>query len=266
MFCFLTFVFSINPSLADAQTSKKSKFRIVEGSGDQPRRTYQDLFVEIEGREYLITNEYLQVHPFKTINQIIDLDGDGNEEVILEIAHGGNCCGPTFVVISSRDKYFYSIARHSSLDGALFPKIKVIEENNRLLLQSMTISNVQNMENKITLLEFTYGGLIEISSVNNGLLLSAIVEINASDFQAPKFDPIITNIDLDGDRASDKLTCRLWLRWDEVICEVNSTKVGNVELLSSCDRVGVLETSRMGMKDLVCGRSKVMSYNGSAYE
>jgi len=33
-----------------------------------------------------------------------------------------------------------------------------------------------------------------------------------------------------------------------------------------CDRVGALETSTNGLRDMVCGRSRVMSFDGTLYE
>ena len=179
------FTFLINPAIVQGQTSENSQYKIVEQGGELPRRSYQDLFVEIDGREYLVTNEHLQVYPFKSIFKVIDLDRDGRDEAILEIAHGGNCCGPEFIVVSPRDKYFYSISRHSSLDGAIFPKLSVLEKENRLLLQSRTISATLDMGEVITLLEFIHGEFLEVSRVVNAALLPALIEINSSDFQLP---------------------------------------------------------------------------------
>jgi len=260
------FTLLINPVITHAQTSENFQYRIVEQGGEQPRRSYQDLFVQVDGREYLVTNEHLQVYPFKSIFKVIDLDQDGRDEAILEIAHGGNCCGPEFVVVSPRDKYFYSISQHSSLDGAFFPKLSVLEKENRLLLQSRTISATLDMGEVITLLEFIHGELLEVSRVVNAALLSALVEINSSDFQLPELEPITSIIHLDSDNENDALTCRFWDRWGEIICEIQSTEFGIVELSSSCDRVGVLETSSNGLRDMVCGRSRVMSFDGTRYE
>lgn len=255
-----------NPASIHAQISENSQYRIVEHGGEQPRRSYQDLFVNIDGREYLVTNEHMQVYPFKSIFKVIDLDGDGRDEAILEIAHTGNCCGPEYVVISPRDEYFYSVSRHSSLDGAIFPKLSILTEGNRLLLQSRTISSTLDMGEVITLLEFAHGELFEISSVANSALLPALIEINSSDFQLQEVDPITRSFDLDNDNRKDELTCRFWDRWREIICEIHSTKLGTVELSSSCDRVGVLETSSNNLRDLVCGRSRVMTFDGVRYE
>lgn len=265
--CLLAFMFLFISKGVFAESFQQPKFKILEQSGEQPRRAYQDLFVQFEGREYLITDEYLHVHPFKSINQLIDLDGDGVDEVILQIAHGGNCCGPGFVIVSFRDKLFYSIAKHYYLDGKRFPELSITKSNDRPLIKVRSISGAasEDMAETMTVLEFNEGELFEITSVENAALLPAIIEINSTDFISSELEPISKSFNADNDTAADSLSCTLWLRWNDVSCEVLSTKFGRIEIPIACKRIGVLETLTMGVKDLVCGRSKILTFNGEAY-
>ena len=61
------------------------------------------LFVNDNGKTYLIEPEnedwYLG-NFYKEVIETLDLDGDGYEEALLRTQGGGNCCGPTFFVIS----------------------------------------------------------------------------------------------------------------------------------------------------------------------
>ena len=75
----------------------------------------------------------------------------------------------------------------------------------------------------ITLLEFINGELVEVSRVVNAALLLALTEINSSDFQLPELEPITNIIHLDSDNKNDAVTCRIWDRWSEIICEIHST-------------------------------------------
>ena len=59
------------------------------------------LFVEENGTRYIIelddTELWYVTHFYKTIEAVVDLDGDGIGEVLLKTQSGGNCCGPTFL-------------------------------------------------------------------------------------------------------------------------------------------------------------------------
>lgn len=74
------------------------------------------LFAEENGIKYLIELDDKELwnvtHFYKTITAVIDLDGDGIAEVLLETQSSGNCCGPTFHVIKRIDESFYDILSH----------------------------------------------------------------------------------------------------------------------------------------------------------
>ena len=51
-----------------------------------------------------------------------------------------------------------------------------------------------------------------------------------------------------------------------MICEVQSSINGGVEINTGCKRVGILETKTRGMVDLVCNRFRKFEFNGIQYK
>jgi hypothetical protein len=50
-----------------------------------------------------------------------------------------------------------------------------------------------------------------------------------------------------------------------MICEIQSSIYGVVEINTGCKRVGILETKTRGMVDLVCNRFSKFKFNGTEY-
>ena len=91
--------------VATAIYGENIEYRIVDISewdtSELPRRSFgEDLFAVIDGTDYLITNDHFEDYRYKSIYAQEDLDGDDRDEVILEIHHGGNCCGSEYAIVS----------------------------------------------------------------------------------------------------------------------------------------------------------------------
>lgn len=254
-------------------SAKEVRYYIVDNSkldkADLPRRSYgEDLFAVVDGRDYLITNDHLVDYRYKSIFAKADLDSDGRDEVILEIHHGGNCCGSEYAIVSHRGENYFSIIQHEVFDGAGFPSAELIDAGGQKLIQVVNIpAGVDNTSQTqtISLLRFEYGQLTLLSQSENASIIPAILEVNSFEFDEDNPIQIIKEFDADGDDTADKLICDYWSRWGDVVCDLDSSVFGYQDLSLGCDRIGVLSSKSNGMNDLVCNRFSRLTFNGATY-
>lgn len=253
--------------------AKEVRYYIVDNSkldkADLPRRSYgEDLFAVVDGKDYLITNDHLVDYRYKSIFAKTDLDSDGRNEVILEIHHGGNCCGSEYAIVSHRGENYFSIIQHEMFDGAGFPSVELVDIGGEKLIQVVNINTgVDNTSQTqtISLLRFEYGQLTLLSQSENASIIPAIVEVNSFEFDKDNPVQIIKEFDADSDDTADKLICDYWSRWGDVVCDVDSSVFGYQDLSLGCDRIGVLSSKSNGMNDLVCNRFSRLTFNGATY-
>jgi len=260
-------------SLSFPVLSQEVTYYIVDNSSidsvELPRRSYrEDLFASINGTEYLITNEHLQIYYHKSIFAQEDLDGDGRDEVILEIHHGGNCCGSEYAIVSHRGENYFSITQHEVFDGAGFPSFELVDYKGERLIE--VVNSSTGVDNKsqsqtISLLRFEYGQLKLLSQSENASIIPAIVEVNSYEFDQDNPIQIIKEFDADGDDTADKLVCDYWARWGAAVCDVDSSAFGYQDLSLGCHRVGVLPERSNGLSDLVCNHFSVLKFDGQEY-
>ena len=249
------------------------KYYIVDNSISEtrelPRRSYrEDLFVSVDGTEYLITNEHLQIYYHKSIFAQEDLDGDGRDEVILEIHNGGNCCGSEYAVVSHLGKTYFSIIQHDVFNGAGFPSLNLVDINGEKLIQVVNLSEGAGNTSQtvlISLLRFEYGQLTLLSQNKNASIIPSIVEVNSFEFDKDNPMQIVREFDGDGDDIADKLICDYWPRWGSTVCDIDSSVFGYQDFSFGCKRFGVLKSSSNGLRDLVCNQSSVLRFDGSSY-
>jgi len=238
-------------------------------TSDLPRRSYrEDLFVSVDGTEYLITNEHLQIYYHKSIFAQEDLDGDGRDEVILEIHHGGNCCGSEYAIVSHRGDTYFSVIQHEVFDGAGFPTFDLVDYKGEKLIQVVNMPDgAENTSQSvsISLLKFEYGQLTLLSQSENASIIPAIVEVNSFEFDEDNPAQIIKELDADGDEIADNLICDYWPRWRSTVCDVESSVFGYQDLSLGCNRVGVLATRSNGLSDLVCNHFSVLRFDSKKY-
>ena len=260
--------------IATAIYAENIEYRIVDNSNldssELPRRSLgEDLFAVIDGTDYLITNDHFEDYRYKSIYAQEDLDGDGRDEVILEIHHGGNCCGSEYAVVSHRGENYFSITQHEAFDGAGFPSFEFVDYKGEKLIQVVNMPNgAENTSQSImiSLLKYEYGQLTLLSQTENASLIPAIVEVNSFEFDQENPVQIIKEFDADGDDIADKLVCDYWPRWSSTVCDVESSVFGYQDLSTGCHRVGVLANRSNGLSDLVCNHFSVFRFNGVGYE
>ena len=222
------------------------------------------LFAEENGIKYLIELDdkelWYVTHFYKTITAVIDLDGDGIEEVLLETQSSGNCCGPTFHVIKRIDEGFYDILSHEELEGWPSVSINQREDMNTLLVRNYS-EGVENtsMEETLVKLELVDGNLRLISKSSNKAMVHAAMQVTSEELKEIGDKTLEYDLDLDG--KLDRLSCSYWDRWGAVSCTLTSSQHGELMISGACDRIGILPTTTNKMHDLVCDRSGVLSWD-----
>ena len=223
----------------------------------------QVLYAVVDGIEYqIVPNDLNWNEAYIEIENIADLDGDGEPEAIVSTSHGGNCCGPNVFVVSHRGEGFFSAQTHEHLTG--WPSVKIAEQYGDKLLsvENWSFDQQTNLKvEELSLFRFHYGKLELLSYSQNVGYVSSAVEITALDVE--KQDVSLT-FDINGDGIKEELLCSLWERWREVSCQgvysgQNSNSPQKFQL--SCSRIGFLQTKTNGYHDVVCNQKWIMRYD-----
>jgi hypothetical protein len=253
-------IFLVLAAFSPAFSEAKYSVARIEATG------WDSLVAEIDGISYSITTEDWEFLPLMSIEHQLDLDGDGFLEAILSTHHGGNAIGPHFFVVSHRGDAFFSIDTHYEMEG--WPTLELLERDGETLILIKNLeTGAGNTSIKETqaLFRFKYGKLELLSLLENSALIWAEKEITGeqlSKADAPSLS-LFSDIDLDG--QEDEFRCKYWERWGAAQCEIFFANKKTLDLNLGCNRFGILETTSMGMKQLVCNRALILSFNGSNY-
>ena len=228
------------------------------------KEAQQLLYAQKDNMEYLIAPSDLRWNSaYIEIQDVVDLDGDGEPEALVRTSHGGNCCGPNFFVVSYRGDGFFSAETHDALTG--FPEVEVRKQNgeNLIFVDNWTYKDDQEIAvNEKSIFRFSYGSLELLSHLESVGVMAALVDVTASDV---KNEPKIIEFDLDSDGQVDRIECSYWPRWEAVDCRsrLSSSKTGqkSFNLQFACTRMGILSSKTHGFHDLVCDRSRVFKMN-----
>jgi hypothetical protein len=222
------------------------------------------LFVEENGIQYVIELDdkelWYVTYFYKSIEAVVDLDGDGIGEVLLKTQSGGSCCGPTFHIIKRVDEGFYDILSHEELQG--WPSVSINQSENRTSLLVRNASegtDNTSMEDTIVELEVVDGKLRLISKSSNTAMIHAAMQVTSEELKTIGNKTLEYDLDLDG--KPDRLECSYWDRWGAVSCSLNSSKYGEQMINGGCNRIGILPTTANKMHDLVCDRSDILSWD-----
>ena len=228
-----------------------------------PMETEGDnLFAEVDGKNYLIYDPDFEYFAIKRIQQVLDLDGDGRLEVIFGLHLGGNGSGYTYAIASHRGDGSFTVHMHE--DFYSWADVQVLEDRNLVINQkSIGVGNVSMEENQYVF-RFKKGQLALVSQQSFNAILPAEIEILAADLRDEPSQSIILETHLDQDQSRDSIFCEYWPRWGSMFCEIWSSQTGLIKL-PSCKSVGVLNTSTNGFRDLVCDRGEVLKFNGYNY-
>jgi hypothetical protein len=136
-----------------------------------------DLYAEVEGQIYLITQpEWNDVYKYKSIIFSQDLDGDGLNEAVASLNHGGNCCPIEYALVSYRGDGFFGVSTLPEFASWIEPVLIDLRERPTIKVLSPK-DGYDNATIDENLLYFTveYGALKLQSTLSNGGLLFAII-------------------------------------------------------------------------------------------
>ena len=221
------------------------------------------LYVLDGGKRYLIEPDrsdwYLDSF-HKEVELTVDLDNDGVKEAVLRTHGGGNCCGPTFFIVDKVEDGFFSVLTHEELTG--WPSVSIKDGTNGTEIWVHNLSEgYENTSQERTLAILTLkNGKLELRAkyFNHASLVSEL-EVTAAEVSSGENKILEVDLDLDG--KMDQMVCSYWARWGAVSCDINSSQHGEFHLSGGCNRIGVLETTTNGMRDLVCNRDDIFRFN-----
>ena len=244
-------------------------FWVVETDSDSFYDRRSLVFVEEDGIKYLIEDGnkvfWYEEQIYKTIQETVDLDGDGFEEAILRTQQGGNCCGPIYYVIKRIEKGFYSILKHEEFSG--WPSVDIEKKDKKI---SIIVKNLSegadntSMKETISELVLNDGQLQLLNKHENNAFIFAEHEVTSEELRQINNKELEYDFDLDGNK--DILSCSYWERWGAVTSTLQSSILGEVLISGGCNRLGILTSVSNGMHDLVCNRSDVLTWDTTKVE
>lgn len=193
-----------------------------------------------------------------------DFDGDGQVDLLHSWSGGGNCCAPSYAVLSLQGGRFVNVT-HPEFYGWGDPEVQQTPQGYRFLIET-TESGVgqTDLNGRFTAFAFTGSALQLVESRVLDQMLPALAQLSVQDYDRPGFDkryPLKMQYDLDGSGSLDLLHCSWWERWGVINCEIQMATGRKITLSTGCVRLGILSSRTAGMPDLVCGRETVLRFD-----
>ena len=93
----------------------------------------------------------------------------------------------------------------------------------------------------------------------------ATTEISITDV-SDGFENRALFFDIDDDGEKDEFDCSFWGKYQHFQCSIHATRSGlTVEEFDYCAVLGILDTSTNGLRDLVCDRREIFTFDGIEY-
>ncbi|WP_299966110.1 hypothetical protein [uncultured Roseobacter sp.] len=197
-----------------------------------------------------------------------DFDNNGHTDLLYSWSSGGNCCPPSFGVLSYFGNGVFKDLTHDDFWSWNDPELTTRGTKTRFRVDSV-VSGMGGTETSSTMnvFEIADGELVQIENGVATAYVPSLVELFATDFEKyaiSKSQTISVGIDVDLDNEQDTMVCSWWERWGLIVCEIHASAKGMIETSTGCTRVGVLETSSDGVRDLVCNRDTIMRYSAAS--
>ena len=228
----------------------------------------RQLYAELKGQRYFIhpTNDVGQYwggygdeegydRPLE-ITKVIDLDGDGYLEAVVQTLNGGMSAISRWYIVSHRGGGFFTVETHRDLDSYNGNNPIEIKKMN----DSMVIIITNADEDEQHVFGFKFGKIELLTKLENSSLVLSEVEILSESLSVTSPQSIYSDMDMDG--VEDEIKCNYWDRWGSMICDIYASKNGKIFVSVGCKRTGVLKSIKNGMKQLVCGKDTILSYGG----
>lgn len=217
----------------------------------------------IDGESYAVADlpECLQLEHTQ------DFNGDGYLDALVTdvIACGGNAVGNQhFFVYYDGENFHATESFGYSWDA---PVVEPWQGNITVYTVSTNMGLNNEDEQIIRERHILRDGQAEQVWLEESEEIEALLELRSSAFDLLNYDPDSTlamTFDFDDDGQGETMTCSFWQRWGTLDCNVELK--GEAINISSCRRVGVLESRHNGVHDIVCGNEEVYIWTGESYQ
>jgi hypothetical protein len=193
-----------------------------------------------------------------------DFDGDGQMDLLHSWSGGGNCCAPSYAILSLQGGRFVN-ATHPEFYGWQEPQVQHTPQGYRFVIETTEAGVGQtDLNGRLSAFAFNGGALQLVENRVLDQMLPALAELSVADYDRPGFDkayPLKMQYDLDGTGRMDLFQCSWWERWGMLTCEVQMSTGHRIAINTGCVRLGVLPSHTAGLPELVCGRETVLRYD-----
>lgn len=105
----------------------------------------------------------------------------------------------------------------------------------------------------------------ELSESNNAATTEHLIEITAKQLSASNSQTFVYHLNLDNDEWDAVIAFDLLPKSRHLQCDVDLTMHGKFSLKETCKRFAVLTTLSNSVKNLRCGRRKIVKFDGSRF-
>jgi hypothetical protein len=185
-----------------------------------------------------------------------DFNGDGIIDALVSMSAGGNAVPEEYSFVTVADGKVVQ----APIEGGL-GEWTIIRENGRAL-----VSSTEDTGTDVWGFDGTRAVKVRSTTIEPLKTLAEIRGVGAM-YSKPDLTRTI-DVDLDGDGQPDRIECAIWPRWGSFTsCELPLPRGRREEFQLACSsRVGVLDQTRNGYRELVCDTATVIFFNGRKWE
>jgi hypothetical protein len=192
-----------------------------------------------------------------------DLNQDGTLDAVFSQFEGGNCCPSNYGVALDLGDGHFTMQYVEDVYSWSGPELEWKE--GRWFLRFVSLNegmNTNDYEETVSLHTIEHNKLF-LASASTNAQVKALAELRSSAYDVSSPETYTLRLDINTDGKADLLTCGLWERWGRLSgCKVAlNGQLGDVEIGSSCKRLGVLGVQNDGMASLVCDADLVLQYD-----
>ena len=223
------------------------------------------LCATINGFVYEIVEPNWAQYPQMGVREVVDLDGDGWDEALVQVGTGGNgCCWENYL-ISYRGNGFFVTDTNEFISRANSFKVKTYKGEKLLQAIDRGFGDRSSYSEELREYSLDFGRLVLKSTVVN----KASIQIEAAITNQNVMSDNLTSIKLfiDEDDLPDELKCEVWGRYNLLHCEILIDGKQSYGLPSSCEIIAISPQRTNGLKDVVCNLTQGYQFDGEkSYE
>lgn len=226
------------------------------------------LFSRTDGKTYKLYD----VEGSLLIEDVRDYDLDGYLDVMVSETAGGNCCAPSFSIFSYRGYGIFKKLTHEQFYSWDDPIFEFVDDRWRVRVET-GVDGVGNstLEINMAIFEIRDGTLKMIESASQKATVPSLVELSSEPYANGNVADnhlMRMTFDLDGDSRDDMIQCGYWERWGALSCDIFTSRLGKVEMVYGCDRLGIIDEVASGLNKLVCNSDSILAYDrtNNSYE